>query len=359
MKQYLKIIMALILTSFFGQTSNACYCENNWKIDSLPQMKEYDFISHVKIIDDQIFKRPSKNDISAIGLLTFEILELFKGEKINTIFELSKNTSCDIGVSNGEEWILFGKTINGKISIQACDRNQRYRKIDGQRDWKYGSGFYELQRLRNLYKHDTQKFEKETRKEYFKNGNVEIEENYLNGKLNGERKIWYPNGKLFCHQVYINDTLDGKSEWFYQSGQIYDEDYYQKGKPSNVSRLYYDSTIEKGWKKLLIQDFYKTEDSLNFVYKRIQVQYETVFDSDGRAIISRAYNRLGKIQKEETIDPNRNFRTIIYYHNNGLISSIMYSLNGVNFGHYQTYDENGFRNRGWDYDENGKTILKK
>lgn len=197
------------------------------------------------------------------------------------------------------------------------------------------------------------------KRERNKNGNVEIEETYVNGRLNGERNIWYPNGRLFCKQFYINDTLDGKSEWFYESGQIYDEDYYQKGKPLNVSRLYYDSTIDKRLKKMLIDAFYKTEDSLNFVYKRIQVQYETVFDSYGRAIISREYTRLGKIHKEEIIDVERKFRTVIYYHDNGVVSSIMYSLNGVNFGHYQTYSDNGFPSRGWDYDENGKAILNK
>lgn len=360
MRQYTKILALLILVSFTGQTSRACMCMNFFTIDSLAQMKEYDFIAHVKIIDDQIFKKPSKDDYETIGQLSFEIIELFKGEKINKILEYSKNSSCDIGISKGEEWILFGKTRNGKISVVACDRNKRYKEKDEQRDWKYGRGFYELKQLRKLYEHPTYKFENEMRKEFFKNGKTEIEESYLNGKLNGERKIWYPNGKLFCKQFYINDTLDGKSEWFYESGQIYDEDYYLKGKPCNVSRLYYDSTIEQGWiKKMLIESHYKTEDSLIFVYKRIQAQYETVFDSYGRAIISREFTRLGKIHKEETIDPDRKFRTVIYYHDNGAISSIMYSLNDVNFGHYQTYDENGFPSRGWDYDENGKAILNK
>lgn len=359
MRHYVKILAILIMTSFVGLISKACICTNVSTIDSLAQLKEYDFIAHVKIIDDQIFKKPSKDDYETIGQLTFEIIELFKGERINKILEYSKNSSCDIGISKGEEWILFGKTIDGKISVVACDRNQRYKEKNEQRDWKYGSGFYELKKLRILYEHSTHKFENEKRKEFYRNGKVEIEETYVNGKLNGERKIWYPNGNIFCRQFYINDTLDGKSEWFYESGQIYDEHYYQKGRQLNVSRIYYDSTIKKSWRQMLIRDFYKTQDSLNFVYKRIQAQYETVFDSYGRAVISREYTRLGKIHKEETIDPDRKFRTVIYYHDNGVISSIMYSLNGVNFGHYQTYDENGFPSRGWDYDENGKAILDK
>lgn len=360
MRRHVKILTLLFGLVLFGQESKACICADPFlTIDSLAQLKEYDFIAYVKIIDDQDYKKPSKSDYETIGQLTFEILELFKGEKISQVLEYSKNSSCDIGIFRGEEWILFGKKINGKISIVACDRNQRYKEIDEQRDWKYSRGIYELKQLRKLYEHPIHKFENENRKEFYQNGKIEIEESYVNGKLNGERKIWYPNGNLFCKQFYVNDTLDGKSEWYYPSGQIYDEDYYLKGTPCNVSRLYYDSTIEQSWKQWLIDDFYKTEDSLNFVYNRVQPQYETVFDSYGRAIISREYTRVGKIHREETIDPDRKFRIVIYYHDNGAISSIMYSLNGKNYGHYQTYDKNGFPDRGWDYEENGQVIKQK
>jgi antitoxin component YwqK of YwqJK toxin-antitoxin module len=340
MRHYRKIFVIIILTISFEQSAKACTCMGNLTIDSLLQMKDYDFIAHVKIIDDQIFKTPSKTDYETIGQLTFEIIELFKGDKINKILEYSKNSSCDIGISKGEEWILFGKKINGRISIVACDRNERYKEVSELRDWKYEDGFYEIKQLKKIYQHSNVKYENESHLEFYKNGKKEIEEKYLNGKLNGERKIWYPNGNLYCKQTYINDTLDGKSVWFYESGQIYDEDYFLKGKPCNVSRLYFES-------------------SKDYSNKKLQTQYETVFDSFGEAILSREYTQQGKIYKEVTIDPIKKFKTVIYYHENGMISSIMYSLNGITFGHYQTYNENGFPLRGWDYDENGKAILNK
>ena len=345
MKRFFTILAVTILTGLLPTSSRACICSEILTIDSLPQLKNYNFIAHVKILDDQDFKKPTKEDYQTIGLLTFQIIESFKGEKVDKILEYSKNSSCDIGISKGEEWILFGVTINGKLAVVACDRNKRYKEINELRDWKYGTGFYELKQLRKLYQHRTESFESEKHKEFYTSGQLEIEETYVSGKRNGERKIWYPNGVLYCTQFYINDTLDGKSEWFYPSGQIYDEDYYIKGRPCNVSRLYYDSTIEKDYKSFLIDEFYKTEDSLEFVYKRIQPQYEIVYDSYGRTIISREYSRIGKIHKEETIDPDKKFRIVIYYHDNGAISSIMYSLNGKNYGHYQTYDENGFPDR--------------
>lgn len=357
MRQHINILTFVLATVLFGQKVNACSCvEPFLRIDSLSQLKEYDFIAHVKILDDEDYKKPTKDDYETIGKLTIEILELFKGYEVSHILEYSKNSSCDIGISEGEEWILFGKRTDDEITIVACDRNEKYKESNELRDWKYGSGFDELRQLRKLYLHPVKKFENEIHLELYSNGQQEIVETYVNGKLNGERKIWYPNGTLFCKQNYINDSLDGKSECFYPSGQIYDEDFYLKGRHCNVSRLYYDSTIEQSSKRMLIDYFYKTEDSLNFVYNRIQPQYETVFDSYGRAIISREYTRLGKIHKEETIDPDRKFRIVIYYHDNGAISSIMYSLDDKNYGHYQTYDKNGFPTRGWDYDGNGEVI---
>jgi antitoxin component YwqK of YwqJK toxin-antitoxin module len=341
MKQYIKILTLTLGTILFGNDIKACECSDPFlRIDSLPQLKEYDFIAYVKITEDQDYKKPSGNDYETIGLLRIKIIELFKGTAIKQVMEYSKNSSCDIGVSKGEEWILFGKTIDGKIGIVSCDRNERYKETNELRDWKYDDGFYELSQLRKLYQHPITKYENDKHLELYSNGQKEIEEIYLNGKLNGERKIWYPNGILFCKQTYISDTLDGKSVWYYESGQVYEEDFYLKGQPCNVSRIYYDFSDE-------------TSEPNR---KKIQVQYETVFDSYGWAIISREYSSLGKILKEETIDHERKFRVVIYYHHNGAISSIMYSLNGKNYGHYQTYDEKGFPARSWDYDENGEVI---
>jgi len=354
---FAKLVTLLLFSSILAQASHACMCPMVLlRIDSLAQMNVYDFIAHVRITGDEIYKKPGKDNIETIGQLRFEIIELFKGEKTDRILEYAKNSSCDIGVSNGEEWILFGRKMKGMLSIVACDRNQRYKEKNELRDWKYGRGFYELKMLKSLYGHTIPETRDGKHVVFYKNGKTEIEETYVRGKLHGERRIWYPNGNFFCREFYINDSLDGKSEWFYPSGQIYDESYYVNGKPCNVSRFYYDSTIPP-YKKLLIEIFHKTEDSLNFVYKRVQPLYERVYDAYGRVILSKEFSRVGKLLREAIIDPDRKFETVIHYHDNGVIASIMYSLDGKNFGHYQTYDQNGFPDTGWEYDENGNSII--
>jgi antitoxin component YwqK of YwqJK toxin-antitoxin module len=168
--------------------------------------------------------------------------------------------------------------------------------------------------------------------------------------------VWYPNGQLYGSQTYNNDTLTGKEAWYYPSGQPSCERFYSNGKPSNLSRSYYDTTISEHYKKLLIKDFYKTEDSLNQEYKRIQVWVEVIYDTDGKELITREYTRQGQIRYESLYDHKRNFVSNISYHKNGRVESIGYTLNHHDYGHYQAFDENGLPLKSWDYDETGKQI---
>jgi hypothetical protein len=360
LKQTMTSLALAILAIGISFSSKACMCTNSRAIDSIAQLAEYSFIAHVKIIDDQNYKQHSKDNIGDIGLLTIQIIELFKGDSIALILEYSKRTSCDMGISKGEEWILFARNRNGKLAVDACDRDTWYKRNTGERDWQYGHGFYELKKLRQLYQHPIKTYENETRIEYYSNGLREIEETYVNGKKDGERKLWYPNGRLRCREFYINDTLDGKAEWFYSSGQIDVEEYYIRGKHCNVRRTYFDTAYDTNW-----DDYYKTSKKIKgkvyrpVIYPTIQPHYELIYDPNGNPLIHREYKRTGAIYNEETIDWARNFRVNVYYHDNGKVSSIGYKLNGKNYGHYQTYNEDGFPDRGWDYDENGEVIKEK
>jgi len=319
-------------------------------------LKNYDFIALVKIIDDVDLQNNSTDDYESNGLLTVKIIELFKGEKIDKILEFDKHSTCDIGISIGEEWILFGKKTNGKISIYSSARNIRNKQNNGVRNWRTETGFYELNQLRKLFNHPIKIWENDTRREYYLNGQIEIIENYSNGKLNGDRTMWYPNGTLLGKQSYVNDSLDGKSQWFFPSGQIHEEEFYLKGKHYNVSRNYYDSTTIQKSRLNILKNYYKERDSLDLISNRVQLHTEYAFDSKGRIVLRREYSIIGKLYSETFTDPDKKFETIIHYHNNGLISSIGYNLNEKNYGHYQTYDENGFPREGWDYDEKGEKI---
>jgi antitoxin component YwqK of YwqJK toxin-antitoxin module len=361
MSHFIKLTTLLIslFSLLFFQNSKACICvEYNHGFSTLEDTKRYDFIALVKITGEQDYQKETKDPFAAtIGFLNIKIVELFKGEKIDKIFEYSKYTSCDMGVSVGEEWIMLGHYVNGQIYVHLCGGNEKYKKANEFREWQYGGGFRTLKDLRKLYNREEKKFENGNRQEFYSNRQIEIEEEYLNGMRNGKRIIWYPNGVVFCRQTYVNDTLNGKSEWFYPSGQISNEDYYAKGKPYNVSRRYYDSTLAPHERRYLLER-YKTNDSLNFVYKRVQIDHEKIYNSSGEQIIYRRYSRIGKVKFERFIHPQFHSETKILYYNNGSIRSIEHFLNQCGYGHFQSYYTNGLPNQSWDYDEYGNKIPK-
>ncbi len=354
-----QILLILFFSISLSPNSKACICGgSNFTFNTLEDSKRYDFIALVKITGEQDYQKETKDPFAAtIGLLNIDIVELFKGEKIDKIFEYSKYTSCDMGVSVGEEWIMLGRYVDGQIYVHLCGGNEKYKKADEFREWQYKSGFGMLKDLRKLYNYEEKKIKHGKKQEFYSNGQIEIEEEYLNGIRNGKRTIWYPNGTVFCKQNYLGDMLNGKSEWFYPSGQISNEDYYSKGTPYNISRKYYDSTFTPYEKKhLLLQ--YKTNDSLNFVYKKVQVDHEKIYNSVGNQIAYRHYSRAGKVKSERIIQPQFNFETKILYYNNGSIKSIEHSLNECGYGHFQSYYMDGLPNQSWDYDEYGNKIPK-
>ncbi|MDZ7899529.1 MAG: hypothetical protein U5N85_16085 [Arcicella sp.] len=360
MKYFIKFkttIFLILLIIFFSQNSKACICTGcNNSFKTLEDTKGYGFIALVKITGEQDYQKETKDPFaSTIGLLNIQIVELFKGEKIDKIFEYSKYTSCDMGVSVGEEWIMLGKYVNGQIYVHLCGGNEKYKEVNEFRNWQYKNGFRMLNDLRKVYNREEKKIEDGKKQEFYSNGQIEIQEEYSNSMRNGKRTIWYPNGVVFCRQTYINDTLHNKSEWFYPSGQISNEDYYIKGKPYNISRKYYDSTFAPYEKGHLLRR-YKTTDSLNFVYKRVQIDHEIIHNSSGVQIIYRRYSRIGKVKSERFTQSQLGSETKILYYNNGAIRSIEHFLNGCGYGHFQSYYMNGLPNQSWDYDDYGNKI---
>ncbi|REA63741.1 hypothetical protein DSL64_04730 [Dyadobacter luteus] len=319
---FAKGIFIAVFAALLRNHASACSCVNNIRdLESTSQLDPYEFVALVKITDDQVYKESTTADYRSIGLLGIKIIELFKGVSVDKIFEGDIQTSCDMGIEKGQEWMFFGKKIDGKLTVIPCDRNAKYKDLNGFREWR-SLGYTDLHALRKIYKHPVKEYRTEKRIEYYTNKQTEIEENYVDGKLDGVRKIWYPDGVLFGIQHYKMDSLHGRSSWFYPSGQIQKDDFYVNGKYAQVSRFYFKSL--------------EPESGRN-----PKVQFETVFDSLGNPIISRVFSSSGSLQSESLIDLVKNTRTNIHYHENGIISEISYNKNDESSGQYIRYDENG------------------
>lgn len=126
MKPFFKITLLLSAISLsFNPAAIACRCSfSETEIDSAV-VKSYVFIALATITDVQDDKKPLEGaGNTLVGQLTIHIKELFKGDPVDQLFERDKNTSCDLGISTGEEWVLFGKLIRGNLII-----NREYSRL--------------------------------------------------------------------------------------------------------------------------------------------------------------------------------------------------------------------------------------
>lgn len=55
---------------------------------------------------------------------------------------------------------------------------------------------------------------------YFENGQSEIVEHYLEGRMHGPYEVYYASGAPLLKQVFDRDTLRGESLRFYENGQL-------------------------------------------------------------------------------------------------------------------------------------------
>jgi antitoxin component YwqK of YwqJK toxin-antitoxin module len=174
-----------------------------------------------------------------------------------------------------------------------------------------------------------------------------------------ERKVhWLRTGALQSSGFYINGKLEGKKEDFFPSGQISSIIYSKNNKFYNIYRTYFDTTIhESSFSHLLSEN--TNQDSLDLIYKKIQIRHEWVYNVNGEILIKREYFRNGKLKEEETFLEDINFRILTTYQENGNILTIGYKKDGKSYGHYQWFDKNGLPEQGWDYDDFGNVINKK
>ena len=87
LKLIMKPLVVAMLAIGVSSSAKACICMNSLTIDSAAQLAEYSFIAHVKIIDDQDYMGQIKDNFGDVGLLTIQIIELFKGDTISRIYQ--------------------------------------------------------------------------------------------------------------------------------------------------------------------------------------------------------------------------------------------------------------------------------
>ena len=75
-------------------------------------------------------------------------------------------------------------------------------------------------------------------KEYWRDGQLIFEGEYLNGKINGKGKEYYQDNKLKFEGEYLNDKRNGKGKKYYYDGKLKFEGEYLNNKNNGKGKEY-------------------------------------------------------------------------------------------------------------------------
>lgn len=292
----------LILLFFFSPAITfACTC-SNYHRDMNRAFKEYSFIAHVKILKKSL---PEKNDTSlvkgyydseSIRKVEIEIMELFKGNKNTLIAEWGVGTSCDMNMSENEEWVLFGNYIDGKyVSVSYCNVWIKLTNAEGERYWMYDSGIAAMQELRKLANIPEKVIKNGKHDVFFANGNKLAEEEYKNGLLEGYRKIYYSNGRLMKEGLFEKGKPAGLHKEYARHGQLLAEYYYEKEHITHTVLWYDTSSAVIRFEALFAEE---PDEMGNIPTTTLQKFSESWWDTLSGNRYTVFYSRTGRINKE-------------------------------------------------------------
>jgi hypothetical protein len=66
-----------------------------------------------------------------------------------------------------------------------------------------------------------------------------LTEDYVNGRVEGQRVCYYPSGKKFSEMTFRNGLAEGKTTTWYEDGTVASTDFMEQGLPHGIQTLYY------------------------------------------------------------------------------------------------------------------------
>jgi len=335
-------ILLIIFSLIFPAETIACRCGWDSNRSMEKAMQQNDFIAHVKIIK----KSPLEKSDSALiwqnqsfreySKVSIEILELFKGTPGIKILEWGVGTSCDMGIRENEEWILFGNKVNEKfVSIGSCGYSILMSNALKERYWHYDSGIVSMIGLRRLAKLPEKIIPNGETISYYPNGIVLAKEQFNNGKLQGNRKVFFSNGHLMEESEYINGVLVGKKDTYAKHGQILSEFLFENGEITH-SVFWYDTT----WDARRMDALFSNNPDEIFPAK-MQRSSEGWFDKNNGNRHSVAYFRNGVLQKEHNGFNNDSIKISKEYFESGKLRFEVYSYKEGEVTEEKRWNESG------------------
>jgi antitoxin component YwqK of YwqJK toxin-antitoxin module len=313
----LKIIKALIILISLTLSSRAfaCSCEFLGEI-SIKDIEEYDYIALVKVMKVYPVLEPEsgfENSFEVNFKMDIEEIQHYKGANQNSLVINGGNylsqikTSCDFGMKENQEWVIFGRNIDGGIIVQPCSRTTNYKAEDGQRDWQFRRGFKGLDFLDSAFK-----FKKEPTFPhsgadtiFFDNGKPERILNFKKGEREGDVIYYFPDGKIYGEGSYKKGKLDGEFNWYNRLGGLQFESTYKEGYEVGESTYYFpigNGVLQPRMKKVYNKKG-KLTNSIDFApgKKGWYMSSETCYDQKKQVVVNNYYDENGKLKSRETL----------------------------------------------------------
>ena len=205
-----------------------------------------------------------------------------------------------------------------------------------------------------------------TYKEWYPNGVLKNEGNFINGKRQGRFNSWYPNGKKKNECIYTNDVLDSISLSYYGNGMIKKEHDHD----TDLAFIWDYSDSPK-----ILTKFSKQFGKLNGVFyqwdhygRKIA---EGFYKNNKKDSLWRKYDINGKIYEEGKFKNNNKYGvwvtyddygrgSVENYYNNGSLDSIKHIVYYMNGEKYVVKSHNIIENKNKiiTYSLNGNKISK-
>ncbi|WP_172843093.1 toxin-antitoxin system YwqK family antitoxin [Ichthyobacterium seriolicida] len=171
---------------------------------------------------------------------------------------------------------------------------------------------------------------------YYKNDKLNSCGNYVNGQKQGIWKYYYPNGVLEQEENFLDGKLDGEKIWYYRDSKLLRKENYKNGKRHGLFIEYntmgiisvsgnYTSGLKSGKWESSINDY---TEIYNYQYGLKHGEYLNI-NKDGKVLLKKEY-------KDDTLDGK-----FEYYHANGNIKEKGEYMRGNRYGNWIFYNEDG------------------
>jgi len=177
---------------------------------------------------------------------------------------------------------------------------------------------------------------------WYETGQIRLEGQYENGKHIGTWFSWYPNGNLKYEQtiVDVDDqhfVFDGWRHVWYENGQKDVEQFYVNGKLNGLSQQWNDHGV------LLYQTEW-VDGKKHGVHKEWRngtLQQEVLYQYDVLHGPKRTWYESGQLKSEETYVSGKKDGPFILWYENGQLQMTCSYLDGTLDGLQQTWTQNG------------------